>query len=337
MECSSKVLLFTGNLSGHRESYLNFASKLLKGRRGSKKDILLKKEPVLFLMVEDSFFFYFISGLFRSLLGRKTVGLLFRPKPAIEANSLRLKIKKYILKLLKCIPSINTLLIIPTSLDKDFDSISDGWIYDFQFWDVTDLEYNSFSENQHNKKENKLRYAIKDLADNRKIISAIGTQNIQKGFDIFLNEYLSNEKIRREFLFSFGGKSNDKFNKDIKIFLKEKGFALNKFISDEELLTIYSSSDLIWALYSEKYDQASGIFGRAVQYGIPVIVRENSLIHKISIMENISHIALTKDNISNILDINIDIPNLLKGKEFKNKFKEKSLNQIKKSLGIIDE
>ena len=54
-------------------------------------------------------------------------------------------------------------------------------------------------------------------------------------------------------------------------------------------------------------------------------------------MENISHIALTKDNISNILDINIDIPNLLKGKEFKNKFKEKSLNQIKKSLGIIDE
>ena len=53
---------------------------------------------------------------------------------------------------------------------------------------------------------------------------------------------------------------------------------IDRFISDVELESLYGIADAIWACYAPDYDQASGVFGRAIQWGVPVIVRESSVI-----------------------------------------------------------
>lgn len=334
MNHKSKVLLYTGSLSGHRESYLKFAIKNFAGERTDIKKMLIDKRPVMFLMIEDSFMLYFCIAIFRSLTCRITIGLLFRPLPSITSSSLKLKIKRSLLHIMKRIKLITTLLIIPWYVNDKFEEISDGWIFDFQFWDISDENYKLFSQSKSKQLSNKIAETIDSISHPKKIVTAIGSQDRNKGFDIFLHLYNSNLIIRNNFLFIFGGKAKDEFNLEIDLFNKYGGYSLNRFISNSELQQLYASSDFIWALYSEEYNQASGIFGRALQYGIPVIVRENSIIHKISIQENIPHIALSKENILKGLQDKYLSINLKNGIYLRNKFKNHSLKVINNALRL---
>lgn len=54
------------------------------------------------------------------------------------------------------------------------------------------------------------------------------------------------------------------------------GVVFDRMVSDEELLSLYGASDLVWSCYSPHYNQSSGIFGRAFQLGKPSLVRESS-------------------------------------------------------------
>jgi hypothetical protein len=46
----------------------------------------------------------------------------------------------------------------------------------------------------------------------------------------------------------------------------------------------------VWSCYAPDYDQASGIFGRAVQLGVPAIVRTSSYLAKLA--DHIGHPVL---------------------------------------------
>jgi len=53
---------------------------------------------------------------------------------------------------------------------------------------------------------------------------------------------------------------------------------IDRNLTDEEFESLFGVADVIWACYAPSYDQASGVFGRAIQFGVPPIVREGSLI-----------------------------------------------------------
>lgn len=93
-------------------------------------------------------------------------------------------------------------------------------------------------------------------------------------------------------LFAFGGKVDAGCVESEASLSSAGGFACNRFISDEELLAFYANADLIWCAYSKDYDQASGILGRAVQLGIPAVVRKGSLIQKLCELEGFAHVAI---------------------------------------------
>ncbi|EDX80022.1 hypothetical protein BBAL3_1179 [Brevundimonas sp. BAL3] len=61
-------------------------------------------------------------------------------------------------------------------------------------------------------------------------------------------------------------------------FVGAGGVVVNQFISDEELSSLYGTATVVWGVYAPHYDQASGIFGRAVQYGKPILLRRGSSI-----------------------------------------------------------
>lgn len=322
-----KLGLYSGTLNGHRKSYLEFALKNFTSQRVNPYELFTSKDPVLFLMVEDSFLLYFLVSIFRSLVGRLTAGLLFRPIPVVENTSIRLKIKKFALFILKKMPKVKTLLIVPESTHPEFPSICDGWIYDFQFWDLQEKNYQTFQELRNREKIDPICATIDSARNNRKVLCALGGQDRIKGFDTFASTYINNKDMQKQFLFGFGGKVKG-FNELAVSFEKQGGFSENRFVSDNDLTALYASSDLVWTLYAEDYDQASGIFGRAVQFGIPVVVRENSLIHKICILDSIAHIALNRNNVTSLSSSMIQVSNIEDGRKLHDKFKKISLENL---------
>ena len=328
-----KLDVYAHSLIGHREAYLNFFINIFSSKRISKKKLITSKSTVLFLMIEDSFLLYFFVCIYRSMMNRKTAGFLFRPKPVVDSPSIKLRIKRTALYFLKRMSNVKTLLILPDSIHAGFSTISDGWIYDFQFWDLQESDYQTILALNEGKQVDSLFTAIKNKRNNRKVLCALGGQDRIKGFDVFATAYVNNKLIQEQFLFSYGGKVKG-FDKLAIEFDKHDGYSKNEFISEEDFIALYASSDLVWALYAEDYDQASGIFGRAVQLGIPVLVRRNSLIHKICILENIPHVDMIQEDTYKLTSVNIPFKNIQKGKDFRSFFKEKSIMQLKKILGV---
>lgn len=315
--------LYTKSLDGHRESYLKFLLGLFPSERVNSIDAVLSKQSILFMMIEESFFFYFFAAVIRTILGRRTVGLLFRPKPAVEGRSLKLRIKRLALRFLKSLNSVQTITILPFSLNPEFDKIADSWIYDFQLWDLAESELDKFTKY----KSDDLEKTIDTPLDkNQPIITAIGKQDKNKGFDKFIKSAILNANKAK---YVFGGKVHGSQKQLHNEFIAAGGVSNNRMVSDDEILQLYATSSAVWCVYSAEYDQASGILGRAVQLDIPVIVRENSMMHKFCQIESISFICdkeLDAQIVKNELkvipsDINRTNPPTVK-------FKNYSLNQL---------
>lgn len=268
---------YSVNESGHRLEYIEFTESLLGGTRISGLDLLRTKKPLLFLMVEDSFFLYVIVALIRAMLGRRTAGLVFRAKECIGCSSLKLKIKYVAMYFLKFINSINSISIVPFFTYPAMENVCDGWIYDFQFWDREFLE-----SRVDLKVTDVTSEELRAKANGRSIVCAVGKQDKNKGFDKFANLYLSSEDIRNKYLFVSGGKIDGVDLMIVDEFEKLGGCIINKRISDSELVGLYQAADIVWACYSPFYDQSSGVLGRALQYNKTVVVRRGSIADKLA-------------------------------------------------------
>jgi len=292
----SKFSFYSRSESGHRLEYMKFSEVELGGSRIFGWDLLKTKRPLLFLMVEESFLLYVLVGLIRSLLGRRTVGLVFRGKECVQRSSLRLKAKYWGMRMLKRINNIRSISIVPFFVAPEIKNICDDWIYDFQFWDKGFLE--SLVEVAE---VNKTVKSIEEQAKGRKIVCAIGKQDKSKGFDQFVQLYLSSETLREKYLFVSGGKVHDIDESLVSDFVDSGGLLINKRISDSELVALYKVADVIWACYSPVYDQSSGVLGRALQYEKSVIVRGRSIAEKLSIKFKSQVFSIVDSNFSEVL------------------------------------
>jgi hypothetical protein len=242
---------------------------------------------MLFLTLEGSFGLYCLAASVRSFMARRTVGLLLRPGPAVTGKTLRLRLKRFLLKQLRRAPRVETLTILPFSVDLRFAEIADGWIHDPQLWDLSEEERRRTEEAQGT-----LSKQIRAVAGGRRVVLALGRQDESKGFDWFADLYAKSANLRRSMLFACGGQVHPKVAAHLSAFIAAGGFACNRFVTDDELLELYGAADLIWCAYAPSYDQASGILGRAAQLGIPAVVRRGSLIHRMCEIEEISYVAI---------------------------------------------
>ena len=286
-----RVLLEVASLGGHRASYLELFSQMLEGTRTqSILQMIFARQPLFFITLEGSFGLYALVSPLRALLGRRTVGLLLRSGPAVHGKSLRLRIKRIVLKVLRRLQNVQTLAILPFSVEPRFAEIADGWIYDPQLWD---LDGDARQKVTYGKGE--LAKDIRRVAKGRRVCVAIGRQDLGKGFDRFVDLYSKNPQLRQSMLFAYGGKVAESVIPLVDSFELAGGYSQNRFVTDEELLDLYAASDVVWCAYNPGYDQASGIFGRAVQLGLPVMVRRNSFVHRMCQNENLPHVDIDGD------------------------------------------
>lgn len=325
-----KVLLEIDSLGGHRASYLELFGQLVDGvRTTSLWRMLLARQPLLFLTLEGSFGKYSFLAPMRALLGRRTVGLLLRPGPALRGTSFRLRTKRFLLKMLRRIPYVQTLTILPFSVEPRFSEIANGWIYDPQLWDLDD---DTRTRVQTGGTE--LAASIRMAATKRRICVAIGTQHMKKGYDRFVQLYSASQGLRRRMLFASGGKVSEELSLFAKKFEDLGGYSLNRFITHEELLDFYAAADIVWCAYNPGYDQASGIFGRAVQLGLPVIVRRDSYLHRLSNTSGIEHIAIGDDDDVNEVGAELErVCNERSGLHVE-QMRQRSVARIQQALGL---
>ena len=316
-------LLYCETETGRRSAYLRHLERLFGARRAGLRDLLFSRSPVLFLMIEEAFLLYVAVSLLRGLTGRRTAGLLLRPLPLAVSPRRRYRWKRHVLGWLKRFDAIRTLTILPFNVFPAFSAIADGWIYDFQLWDLTDAE----------------REAVELLRSERRpgdrlVLTSIGTQSRHKGFDLFADIYARVGGLRARFRFIACGKFAPALGDYAMAFREAGGVAVDRTVSDAELLGAYAASDAVWCLYPPIGDHASGVLGRAAQLGIPVVVRQGSLAHRLCIVENLPHVPATADGVADRLAGSLPPRDEARGRLAAHRFARESEATLRTALGL---
>ena len=284
------ILVAENATEGHRAEYLAVVEGLLHARgtnvrrSRARLTLLFSRDAVFFMMIEEATTLFFLIGLLRALWGRRTAGLLFRPDECLAPTTLQLRLKRAGLRLFKLLPRIGVVTILPFSLNRRFETIARYGIYDLQFWDL--------KQPPAALAKSDLVAAIDRVAGSRKIVAALGSQNVEKAFDYFCKVWCApaNAKLRAEYLFVSGGRVAPGLSDLASEFERNGGVLIDRPLTDEELSALYLRSDLAWCCYAPHYNQSSGIFGRAVQYGVPAVARKGSYVA--SLANSLGHPAL---------------------------------------------
>jgi hypothetical protein len=299
----------TGNIvhvlhkGGHREAFLKLFSSVFDFSSVTElisiKNIhlFLRAERVLFATVglDKSFKWFFIISLIRAILMKPTCAILVISSKDFDVlQSNRVSIMKLYLRLWKHLYKQTTLSIIPYHLDKRLSNYTKNCIYDPQMWDMYCIEY-------RNQLDLDVAYAKRQVEHNNKpLVVFLGKFTHRKG----LKEFVRFVEINRnDFQFIVAGKIPTE-NIEYIEHLKALGVkVINEFLEESKLLGFYKVADFTWCYYLPIYDQTSGVFGRAIQFGVIPIVRLDSMISYIAKKENIPCVELNFESENNLINM----------------------------------
>lgn len=279
--------------TGHRKEYIEFTQRHLSGNRVSIKDGLFSKKPLLFLMVEESFFIFFIVSVARSIFFLKTSALMFRVNFLTDEIEFKHIVKKFFCLFLTKTKLGTLISIVHSDVLPDVKYYCRHSIYDFQFWDRNYLEENVDYLDAAGL-VNEISYTSKE----KRTIVAIGKQCPEKGTDILIQTFLTDHNLRDNYTVILAGKLSNISSSSVNEFKRLGGVVVDRFISQSELVAMYKLADFIWCSYHESYDQSSGVLGRAIQYNKTPIVRSGSMAEKICQSLNVAYYTSSADKLN---------------------------------------
>lgn len=275
----TRILIAAISDAGHRREYIALFRTLFEAanvgvevRPLALADVF-SPDTVFLPMLEEQSVTFMIVAIGRALLGRRSAALMFRPTEAVRSRSPKHLVKRIGLQILRALPSSTVLTILPFAVDPTFSRVAKDWIYDPQLWDIASADPGP---------PDPLAASARAEAGGRKMIVALGAQNPGKGFDYLSDLWVRSPALREKTLFVVAGKVGAESKAKGEAFTNHGGLLIDRFVTDDELRGLYAVSDLVWACYAPFYDQASGIFGRALQLGIPAIVREGAQVARLA-------------------------------------------------------
>lgn len=224
----------------------------------------------------DTVFFptldFYYPSLLRSCIrsifgGPKTVAMLLRPQNCVRPTKPIHFVKQILFRLLRRAPRVMILTIMPFSTEPKLATYANGWIHDPQLWDLAIIA----------PRELGVPYAPNS---SKKTVVMLGILSRLKGFDQFVDLWIREPAVREAFRFIAAGKLDPELADLGVAFAEAGGELVNQWISDDQIYSYYREADIVWCAYDRSYDQASGIFGRAFQLGVPSVVTENSMLHR---------------------------------------------------------
>jgi hypothetical protein len=283
----ARLLIVADGEDGHRREYIALFQQMAANGGVSSETRKLRlsdalgSQALFSPMLEEHTAKFLIVAILRAFLGRRSCALMFRPGEAVRSSAPKHVAKKWLLKVARILPPVTIATIMPFDLDPAFAQIADDWIHDPQLWDLAPDGAPSATA---------LAREVRDAAGGRAIVLALGGQSRDKGFDFLSDAWDAQLDLRRTWLFVAAGKVAKASREKADRFAGQGGFLVDRFVSDEELRDLYREAAVVWACYAPEYDQASGIFGRAVQTGKPVVVRSGAYVQRLA--EILEHPAL---------------------------------------------
>lgn len=291
MSETSRLKIINSADRGHRREFMDVLTIELAANgiqsTISSEPSFTDPDPVLFAMIEEYPRAFFLSALLRSILRRRTTGLLFRPRQCVAPRTIRHALKHLALRALTSLPGTEVLTILPHALDARFTRISTGWIFDPQLWDLDPLGRSTLNPLP------RLCEDLKEKAAGRRVVMALGAQDHDKGFATLATLTASTSFLGDRAVVVAAGAVSQECRGAAESFQRAGGILVDRYIDDPELIGLYQIADFIWCCYLPSYDQSSGVFGRAFQLGVPAIVRAGSYLEKLA--ELLGHPTLPVD------------------------------------------
>jgi hypothetical protein len=290
-------LLHFGNANGHRREYQElfialFGLSPVVGLVGPRNIwALIRARSVLFGTIEDHYIGFVLVALLRAILGLPTVGLFLRPQRCFTADgTLRRTLKGWFFTGLKRVQQISVCTIIPFAFAPHYAKVARFGVMDPHMWDKfkpSSLTYDS-----------DLAGFVMEQARGRRILAFLGGVTPIKGIEFLMSLLRLPEWPEDKFFVVVAGKVVAELAEPLQRISRSRVLVIDRTISNLELDTLYGCSEWIWACYRPDYDQASGIFGRAVQFGKVAIVRTGSQIDQIATELGLTAIRLDFDEVN---------------------------------------
>jgi hypothetical protein len=274
----SEQLIYMKSVDGHGQSYFDllgpmYALSPVTGQMSGRLfQRLVNAKHLLFASLDQHMFSFAAISIIRSVLGRPTVALFLRAQRCFEYGKLIYPIKRFVFWALRRVRLLTVVTITPFEVAPRYAEVARAGVCDPQYWDLHDgitLRKPGCTS---------LSDEVRERAGSRRICCVLGALGTGKGLGFLAGTLERHPQMMTHAFIVCAGRVMPG-NSDLAARLLAQGALLvDRFISDAELESLYGIADAIWACYAPDYDEASGVFGRAIQWGVPVIVREGSVI-----------------------------------------------------------
>lgn len=273
-------LVHVSTVLGHRGEYQELFAGIF-GLAPSAGRVTFRNLPtlcaaprLLFATLDDDLRGFVLTALLRSCLGRRTAGVFLRPQSCL-GGGLRTTAKRLIFRALRRLPGAATVSIIPFAFLPGSERVATHGIHDPQLWDDLD---------RADPPDPETLAAIRQLAAGRPVLAFLGRVSPIKGFAQLAAVVDARPDLLQTYAVLVAGVVDPACH-DAATRLAAQGAILwDRRLTEAEMAAVYIGAHLIWACYDPGYDQASGIFGRAVQRARMAVIREGAMIGRYAAM-----------------------------------------------------
>lgn len=265
-------LFHVSEAGGHRQSFVDMFCPMFGlspsiGRIGLRRFWqLVCARRLMFGTLDDDLRGFIAVIVARALLGRKSCALFLRPNTCLEPG-FKSRTKWGIFAILSRLPQQTLLSILPFELTPGLKNVATAYVHDPQFWDQIDADVEP---------DDAATQLIEDSRSGRPLMAYVGGMTPAKAFPYFAELYAGSAELQNALAVLALGSPHADCRTSVEQLKSTAALVWDRRVSDEEILSAYCTSDIIWVHYAPGYEQASGIFGRAVQWQCRVILREGS-------------------------------------------------------------
>lgn len=280
---SQKGIVYISKSDGHRASYINTLSKemdltpLISKRSLKLVRNLISNPFVFFASIEDDVLLFILISQLRSFLGRPTGGILLSPQHCTHPKKFNHYIRQFFFSKFTRGNIVSIISILPHYVDEKYSKYSCDWIYDPQFWDLTEYIHGEIPWPKSDLAEKAVRFS-----EGRPILLFLGTATRTKGFEFLAQIAQLETDFSQKFALVVAGRIPRDQSRARAILDKCGALIVDRHLSEEEVLSLKREVTLLWACYDPSYDHSSGLFGRAIQLDKIAIVRKGARLDAIA-------------------------------------------------------
>lgn len=296
-------LVYARSTGGHRQSYLDrlgamFGLQPVAGRIDRRLFKRLVAADILLIATLDDHLMSFATIVSaRSMRRRPTTALFLRAQKCFENGRWYYAAKRRAFRALKRLPHLTVASITPFAVAPRHAEVAHAGVYDPQYWDLHD------GSKLRNPPRTALADEVAERAAGRHVLCALGKLSLDKGIAFLADTIEQNPAVASKVLVVAAGNVLPDAASCISKISGVGALVIDRFVSDDELESLYGVSQSIWACYAPRYDQSSGIFGRAIQTGVRPVVRAGSISETFAKVHGLDHVAASYGNCSDLAEL----------------------------------